>query len=115
MFARIFFVKNELAFPFIYVLQYIVTPYYLDWKVSILYELFFLTSKSIYILNIVLKIWNIFFIAHISHNLLKFNDSELIMNKSWEIINIVTVSMWFLKSWAATTTDLVFFVFTKYC
>ena len=56
-FTREFEAKNELSFPFVDRYLYIVISYHFDWRSSIFYGLFFLTSQRIFILDVFSKVW----------------------------------------------------------
>ena len=55
LFTKKIELKKELTFPFVDVLVYKVTPYYFDMKYVNFQWISFLTSKCIYVLDIILK------------------------------------------------------------
>ena len=63
----------------------------------------FLTSKCMFILNIILKVWTIFLLHIFYHNLLKLNDSISIIKKITKTTNYCYFIDVILKSIATTS------------
>lgn len=91
-----FKIKNEPTLSFSDKLLYIISSCYFDQNLSIFYRLFFVLQRLCVCVCGGGKSQNLDYniIAYVYHNSLTFNIFKSIINKSWKVLNIATVSMW---------------------